>query len=52
MDERRTIYMSVEAVADWLRDDEAEAIRADAIRRDVPPEDALAHALEVRYGTA
>jgi hypothetical protein len=41
---------AIAEVAAWLRSDEAEAIRADALDRDVPPEDALAHALEGQHG--
>ena len=39
-------------VLDWLRSDEGEETRARAIRDDIPPEDALAHALEARFGSA
>ena len=36
-------------IAEWLRGDEAEQIARDAERDDLPPEDALAHAIEARW---
>lgn len=41
---------AVSGIVAWLRDDEAELIRAQALRDDVPPEDALADAIERRWG--
>jgi hypothetical protein len=38
---------TIEWVVDWLRGDEAERVRADAIAQDIPPEDALAQVIEV-----
>src|SRR5687767_11422488 len=40
----------VDRIATWLRGDDAERIRAEAINDGVPPEDALAHAIEREFG--
>jgi hypothetical protein len=42
--------VAVEDIATWLRSDEAEHIRSEAVSQGVPPEDALAHAIEQRFG--
>jgi|SRR5687767_6455729 len=42
----------VDRIATWLRGDDAERIRAEAINDGVPPEDALAHAIEREFGAS
>lgn len=40
---------TVAEIAEWLRGDEAERVARNAEREGIPPEDALAHAIEEKW---
>ncbi len=43
-------HHAVQEIACWLRGDEGEAVRTRAMQDGIPPEDALAHEIELKWG--